>query len=204
VRRNRVGSRVVTLGVVVALSSLGAACSDAEPASTASPTESEAGSPEPGGGTAAAEYVTAVCGGVVDWLGEIQTLTQEFQETSSGATNARQVKGAAVAYFEGLLGATETLISSLEDSGVPDVPRGDEAAQHVLDGLGEVRTAMENARARIRDLATDDPQAFVARLRAITTEMGRQMSSVGSSMEEFQAPELDAAAADVEACEGVS
>jgi hypothetical protein len=203
-RRNRVRSRAVTLGAVVALSSLGAACSDAEPASTASPTESETGSPEPGGGAAATEYVTAVCGGVVDWLGEIQTLTQEFQETSSGATNIRQVKGAAVDYFDGLLRATETLISSLEDSGVPDVPRGEEAAQHILDGLGEVRTAMQNARARIRDLATDDPQAFVARLREITTEMGRQMSSVGASMEEFEAPELDAAAGDVDSCQGVS
>ena len=197
-------ARAVALGAIVAVSSLGAACSSPEPASAASPTESE-GSPDPeGGGSALAEYVTAVCGGVVDWLGEIQTLTQEFQRTSAAATNIRQVKGAAVAYFGGLLGATDTLLSVLEDSGIPDVPRGEEAAQHIVDGLGEARTVMENARERIRDLATDDPQVFVARLREITSAMGRQMSSVGASMEEFQAPELDAAAADVPECEGVS
>ena len=197
----RLGSRTVAVGVIVAVSVLGA-CSGDDPA-PASPTENGSGSPEPEN-AAGTEYVTAVCEGVSGWLDEIQTLTAEFQDTSSQATNIRQVKGAAVAYLGGLLDATDTLVSGLEDSGVPDVPRGAEAAQHILDGLGQVRTAMENARGRIRDLATDDPQAFVARLREITSELGSEMSSVGASMEEFDSPELDTAAADVPEYEGVS
>jgi hypothetical protein len=199
--RRRAGSGAVTLCVIVALS-FGSACSGDDPAST--PTERESGSPESEGDAAAAGYVTAVCDGVTGWIEEIQTLTQEFQDVSSRATNLRQVKSAAVAFFGGLLVATDVFVADLENGGVPPVPRGEEAAQQILDGLEEVRAAMENARARIQRLATVDPQAFIARLREITEEMGRQMSSVGTSMEEFEAPELDAAAADVPECEGVS
>lgn len=197
-------SSAVAIGVILAVSAFGPACSSDDPGPDAAPTESESGSPEPEGGAEAAEYVTAVCDGVTGWIGEIQALTQEFQDASSRATNIRQVKAAAVAFLGGLLVATDTFVADLEESGVPPVPRGEEAAQQILDGLEEVRTAMEDARARIQRLATNDPQAFVARLREITEEMARQMSSVGTSMEEFEAPELDAAAEDVPECEGVS
>ena len=197
------GSRIVAFGVAVALSSLGAACSSDEPTA---PTTSETGSPEPDGedGVTASAYVSAVCGGLVDWLGEVQTLTQAFGEASSQAANLQQIKGAAVDYFDGLIDSTDALISDIEDSGAPDVPRGEEAAQRVIDGLSEARTAMQDAREQIEDLATDDPQVFVARLQEITSEMGRQMSQVGTSMEEFQSDELDAAADDVTACSDVA
>jgi hypothetical protein len=192
------------LPVALALS-LAVACSGSEAEPSATPTATESESPEPDtGGVEAAAYVTAICDRMVSWIGDIQTLNQELLETSSGASSVEQVKQAAVLFFGGLVEATNGMIDDIESAGVPDVPRGEEAARHILDGLREARGSMQDARQRVADLPTGDPQAFGTSLQEITTEMARQLSSVGTSMEEFAAPELDAAANDVAACQDFS
>jgi hypothetical protein len=198
---SHLGTRIgtVVVGLVVG-AILVTSCSGSEGPPPASPS----GPVDPAGGVEATAYVTEVCGGILDWTGEIQRLNGELRRAAAGeAAPVEEIKDASLTFFDGVVEATDTLIARVEGAGVPDVPRGAEAAEHVLTGLGDVRDAMRDGRDQVHALDTDDARAFAARLQAITTEMGRTLTAVGTSMEAFEAPELDAAAEATGACEAV-
>ena len=157
------------------------------------------------GGVVATAYVEDVCGGFVDWMAEIRSLTQELGEAGTGASTVEELKDAAVSYFVGLVAATDSLISDVEAAGVPTVPQGAEAAQHVLDSLADIRQAMQDSQEQVETLATDGgPQAFARELRAITADMAETLTRIGTSMADFEAPELDAASEETAICDEVA
>jgi hypothetical protein len=200
---NGVKRRMWAIGATAAAVLVMGSCSDSEEPERGSPTESPSASPEPTSGVEATAYVSDVCGAVVDWTTEIQTLGGELRDAGASATSVQALKRATLTFFSDSVAATDALLSLIEAAGIPDVPRGEEAADHVLDGLTEARRALQGARKQVQGLATNDAQVFARDVQEITAETGRQLSSVGTSLGGFEAPELDEAANQSGVCQDI-
>jgi hypothetical protein len=100
-----------------------------------------------------------------------------------------------------MLAATDTLISSLDAAGTPDVADGDQIRSTLSDSFEQARAALEDARNQIDALSVDDPQAFAAELTNIGTAIQTSMNGITGSLSGLSAPELEQAAANEPACQ---
>ena len=99
---------------------------------------------------------------------------------------------------------TDTVISDVEDVGIPDVDDGDASAQHLLTGLRDSRGVFENARDRVEAMPTDDPEAFGEELQSVGTDIQTSMSTIGEDLGRFESPVLDEVSNDIPECDAVA
>jgi len=64
-------------------------------------------------------------------------------------------------------------------------------------------TAFDEAEADIDGLSTDDPAALAEGFTEVASKLQEAGTDISTSFDDLQSPELDEAAADVEACSGV-
>ena len=115
--------------LVLALAGIAAGCGGSDDAeSNADPT---------------AAWADGFCSAVTDWRDELQTITQQFSDTSNLSEDGLQSAATDVK------SATQTLVDDLRDLGAPDTDSGEE----VKSSLDTLSTTLETESSAIEDTA---------------------------------------------------
>jgi ElaB/YqjD/DUF883 family membrane-anchored ribosome-binding protein len=157
-----------------------------------------------GGTVSPEEYVKTVCTSMSTWVNDVQTMSNDFTTNLDPSADLQTQKDAIVQLFDDMLGATDTLISSLQSAGTPDVDNGDQIQAALSDSFEQARTALNDAKTQVEKLGIDDPAAFATELGNIGTAIQSSMSGITGSLGGLQAPELEQAAAQEPACQAIA
>jgi hypothetical protein len=187
--RRRMAIVLVALGILVA-----GACSGSDGGSNGG-ADAETVSAE--------TYATGVCGAIADWVDEIQGLNEDLQ-ANLDPSSIDALKDTMVTFLDDVIASTDTVITNVEDAGVPDVEDGEAAAQHLLTGLRDSRGVFQDARDRVEAMPTDDPAAFGEELQTVGTDIQTSMSTIGEDLGRFESPVLDDVSKDIPECEAVA
>ncbi|HEX5937108.1 MAG TPA: hypothetical protein VFZ75_05385 [Actinomycetota bacterium] len=129
-------------------------------------------------------YVTDV---VTTFRDDVEALSEELQR-GEDPSSLDVVKDAALSYFDDVIASTDRMVAEAEAAGVPDVADGEEAARQVSTALGEMRSALTDARDRMDGLSIEGPQAFASELQSISEDMKGSLDEVAGSLDSFEAP----------------
>ena len=171
------------------------ACGEDEPEPQVQPSPAPAESPTTSEGPApvsAETYISSLCSAMQSWITGLQEGQAEVQ-ASVQPGNAESGKQALATFFDGAVADTDTLITTVEAIGTPDVDGGDTIAQELLFRFREAKTALEGARAQVDTLPTDDPQAFSDAATQLGGTIQTQLESIGDALSAVSQPDLDAA-----------
>lgn len=149
----------------------------------------------------ARDYAGDVCGAVKTYTDSISDRVSEIQ--SNAPQDPEAGKEVLTTFMDDMISDTDTLITRVEDAGVPDVDDGEQIANEVQSALEEVKSILEDARSQIDDLPTDDPQAFAEGTQEVGTSLQQSGEEVQSGLSELQSAELEEASQDIEACQEI-
>ena len=149
-------------------------------------------------GVEASAFVKDVCTSVGDWVTSIQEQGAGLSGDLSG--EASQAKEKLEEFFGLAVEATDTLISAIDEAGVPDVDGGEDIASELNETFENAKEALEDTQAGVADLPEDDPAAFAEQATVLGTDIQTAMGDLGTTLEE--APEeLTQASEDEPACQ---
>ena len=155
-------------------------------------------------GVPPSEWAQTVCGALSDWQASLQEKSQSLSGTVLEAETPQAAKDQIGEFLGDVLADTEAMIDTVEGAGEPAVDEGDRIAEDFRARLEEMRTAFEDARQRVEDVPTDDPQAFQQELTEIGGELQTQGEAIGNRLDEiderYDADELSEAFDDTPAC----
>lgn len=154
--------------------------------------------------TAPADYAEGLCTAIADFQTDLDRQSAELQDAlGQGTPSPADMKDTLVTFVSGLSDRTHELIDEVEALGTPDVENGEEVRSTLTGAFETVVAAFDEAEADIEALPTDDPAALVQGFTDVGTKLQEAGTEISTSFGDIQSPELDEAAADVEACSGV-
>jgi hypothetical protein len=155
--------------------------------------------------TAPADYAEGLCTAIADFQTDLDRQSAELQDAlvGQGTPSPADMKDTLVTFVSGLSDRTHELIDEVEALGTPDVENGEEVRSNLTGAFETVVAAFDEAEADIEALPTDDPAALVQGFTDVGTKLQEAGTEISTSFGDIQSPELDEAAADVEACSGV-
>ena len=154
--------------------------------------------------TAPADYAEGLCTAIADFQTDLDRQSAELQDAlGQGTPSPADMKDTLVTFVSGLSDRTHELIDEVEALGTPDVENGEEVRSTLTGAFETVVAAFDEAEADIEALPTDDPAALVQGFTDVGTKLQDAGTEISTSFGDIQSPELDEAAADVEACSGV-
>ena len=178
--------------VMLALVVLASACSSNNSSIAESPTSGGTGGSQTTSSALGAEdYVKSACTAMADWLAAIQARAGDLSNLSSGDTEA--AKTAVLDFLDGVIADTDTMLSSVDGLGAPDVTDGAAAHEALVGVLSEARDLFQGARDDVDGLSTADTQAFGEALTQIGDDLSSSANSVGSAFADFHNADLDTA-----------
>lgn len=154
--------------------------------------------------TAPADYAEGLCTAIADFQTDLDRQSAELQDAlGQGTPSPADMKDTLVTFVSGLSDRTHELIDDVEALGTPDVENGEEVRSTLTGAFETVVAAFDEAEADIDAISTDDPAALVQGFTDVGTKLQEAGTEISTSFGDIQSPELDEAAADVEACSGV-
>jgi hypothetical protein len=191
-----------------ATSTTAAPTTEAPETETETETETEEEQAE---GTATPDaYAADVCGSIGGWYDEINTASTALVQDAGSLTEEDPSAGKdlVVTFLDDAIGFTDDLIVDLEAAGVPDTESGEETAERLVAGIGDVRALFSGARDDTAALPADDPQAVAAGLQDIGTALQESATAVGANFQEvlgsIEDPELSEAFETAAPCQELS
>jgi hypothetical protein len=183
----------------------------AAPTTEAPETGTETETEQAGAGTATPDaYAADVCGSIGGWYDEINTASTALVQDAGSLTEEDPSAGKdlVVTFLDDAIGFTDDLIVDLEAAGVPDTESGEETAERLVAGIGDVRALFSGARDDTAALPADDPQAVAAGLQDIGTALQESATAVGANFQEvlgsIEDPELSEAFETAAPCQELS
>ena len=159
----------------------------------------------------AGEWANGVCGSVAVWRGEIESIVDEIRQPSAtGSTGTAEPQsetpqsrtGFVRTGLERTVRATHTMITGIENAGVPDTPEGEQAANAISGWADTTRNDLEDAQDSL-DEEADTLADAIAQLtdaaRAITGSVTSGVKAVADVSRTD--PELAAALRDSSTCQ---
>jgi len=159
----------------------------------------------------AGDWADSVCGSVAVWRGEIESIVDEIRQPSAtGFPRSEEPQsetpqgrtGLIRSGLERTVRATHTMITGVENAGVPDTPQGEQSANAISGWADATRNDLEDAQDSL-DEEADTRADAIAQLtdaaRAITgavTSGVKAVADVGRTD-----PELAAALRDSSTCQ---
>jgi hypothetical protein len=144
-----------------------------------------------GGGddkVSAGDFASDVCSAVGDWMREIQGSGQGIESEIDGAgSDLGKIKDAIVGFLDDGVDATETVITEVDDAGVPEGDDGEEIADRIQEGFEEVKKAFEEERDAVEGTESDDPQELVSQFEDTQSRLGGEaLEKAFGPLEEFE------------------
>lgn len=149
-------------------------------------------------------YAQNLCASMQTYIDDVTALSTDFAAAIDPAASLDEQKTAVLAFLDDVLEATDRLISSVDDAGVPDIDDGEDVVVAIEETFAEARGILEEARAEVETISVEDPQAFVEQLNAIGQTIQTSLGEIGSSLAAIDAPELNAAVDDDPECAAVA
>ena len=159
----------------------------------------------------AGEWADGVSGSVAAWRGQIESIVDEIRQPSAtGSTGTSEPQsetpqsrtGFIRTGLERTLRATETMITGIDNAGVPDTPQGEQAANAVSGWADATRNDLEDAQDSL-DEEADTLADAIAQLtdaaRAITSAVTSGVKAVADVARTD--PDLAAALRDSSTCQ---
>ena len=126
-----------------------------------------------------------MCQSIGSWYDEIETASKALvEEASTISADPAAGKQVVLDFLDDAVGFTDTLITDLEDAGVPDTDTGPETADKLVGGIEDVRTLFQQARDDTEALPADNPEALGTGLQDIGTALQESATAVGANFEE--------------------
>ena len=144
-------------------------------------------------------YASDVCTALADWVTDIQDRAATITEGIDPG-DAQAGKDRLDEFIGETVSTTENLIQQVEDAGIPDTEGGEEAAEQIQNGLGNVKTILEDAQDQIADLPTNNPQAFGQGAQEIATSLQEATGEAASAIDSANSEELNQAFTDNQDC----
>lgn len=116
-----------------------------------------------------AEWADGFCGAVSDWTNELQTITQQFSDTSNLSQDGLQSAADDVG------SATQTLIDDLKGLGTPDTASG----QEVKSSIDTLSTTLDTETSTIEDTANG--VSSIADVPSAITKISTSLSTLGTA-----------------------
>ena len=159
----------------------------------------------------AGEWADTVCGSVAVWRGEIESIVDAIRQPSAtGSTGTEEPQsetpqgrtGFVRTGLERTVRATQTMITGIDNAGIPDTPQGEEAANAISGWADATRNDLEDAQDSL-DQEADTLAEATAQLtdaaRAITGAVTSGVKAVADVARTD--PELAAALRDSSTCQ---
>jgi hypothetical protein len=159
----------------------------------------------------AGEWADTVCGSVAVWRGQIESIVDGIRDPdASGSQGVEEPQsetpqGRPAFIRDGLeqtIEATETMITGIDNAGVPDTPQGEQSANAVSGWADATRNDLEDAQASLDDEADTLAEAITqltGAARAITEAVASGVKAVADVGRTD--PELAAALRDSSTCQ---
>lgn len=159
-----------------------------EESTTTEPTDPDA--------VAVEEWATGFCGNFETWIANIKTAGENVGTGIQGG-DINAGKAAIVGLFQTASAETDTLITSLQDGGFPDIENGDQLVGDLEGKFADFNEAIRTAQGQAEALPTDDPAAFGTEVQSLVATFDQETTAVGESFAELDAdypsPELSSA-----------
>ena len=159
----------------------------------------------------AGEWADSVCGSVAVWRGEIESIVDAIRQPSAtGSTGTEEPQsetpqgrtGFVRSGLERPVRATHTMITGIDNAGIPDTPQGEEAANAISGWADATRNDLEDAQDSL-DQEADTLAEAIAQLtdaaRAITGAVTSGVKAVADVARTD--PQLAAALRDSSTCQ---
>jgi hypothetical protein len=131
-------------------------------------------------------YAADVCGAIGDWYDQIDTASTALVQDAGAADPQDPAAGKAlvVEFLDEAIGLTDGLVADLEGAGVPDTGAGEETADRLVAGIGDVRTLFVDARDDTAALPTEDREVLDTGLEDIGASLQDSATAVGANFQE--------------------
>ena len=159
----------------------------------------------------AAEWADSVCGSVAVWRGEIESIVDEIRQPSAtGSTGTEEPQsetpqgrtGFIRTGLERVVRATDTMITGIDNAGVPDTPQGEQSANAISDWADATRDDLEDAEVSLDNEADTLAEAISQLTDAARAIAGAVTSGVKAVADVGRTdPELAAALRDSSTCQ---
>jgi len=182
--------------VLVTVAIVATACSSS---TTTSPATAAPTSPSPST-LSAADYVAGVCSA----MGQYQTDVQKQQASfNPNTTDLAQLKQNWLDFLQGMLTATQTLVSSIDALGVPDTSDGQQAAATLKKDFQTLQADLQKLIDQSQSLSASDPSGFMAQLQPMLTSFQTDMQGFGQDLQQFNGGPLDQAFSQAPECQSL-
>jgi hypothetical protein len=158
----------------------------------------------------AGEWADTVCGSVAVWRGQIESIVDELRQPSAtGSTGTTEPQsetpqsrtGFVRTGLERTVRATQTMITGIDNAGVPDTPQGEQAANAISGWADATRNDLEDAQDALDDEADTLAEAVAQLTDAARAITGAVTSGVKAVADVARTdPELAAALRDSSTC----
>ncbi|MBA3283210.1 MAG: hypothetical protein H0U29_13365 [Acidimicrobiia bacterium] len=142
------------------------------------------------------EWATGFCGNFESWIANIKTAGENVGTGIQGG-DINAGKQAIIGLFQTASAETDTLITSLQDGGYPDIEDGDQLVGDLEAKFADFNQAIRTAQGQAEALPTDDPAAFGTEVQSLVATFDKETTAVGESFAELDAeypsPELSSA-----------
>jgi hypothetical protein len=159
----------------------------------------------------AGEWAQSACGAAAVWRGEIESIVEDIRTPNASSTaggeepQSETPQGRTGFVRKGLeraVQATETMVTGIENAGVPDTPEGDEAAELLSDWAGSSLDDLEEA----QDSLDEEADSLEDAIEQVAGAVGAIGSVLGNGVQTFAEvarldPELSAALQDSSTCQ---
>ena len=143
-----------------------------------------------------ADWADAFCGNFGDWLDGIKAAGNDAGTGLSGG-DLNGAKEAIVGLFDTASSVTQTLLTSLEEGGFPDMARGDQFVKDLIGKFEDFDQAIGAAKDGTNALDTTDRAKFRTDVTALLATFDKETAAVGDSFGEldtkYRSSELQAA-----------
>jgi hypothetical protein len=155
-----------------------------------------------GGGetVSAEEFASGICGALNDWQSAIQSRSSSLTEGLSEDTTPEQGKELLASFLDDVIDETETMISEVDDTGVPDVDNGEDISDALGNAFDDALAALEDARDQVDDLPTDSGESFQTAASALGGSISTSLGDIGGEIQDIDAPGLEDAFREDEDC----
>jgi hypothetical protein len=159
----------------------------------------------------AGEWAQTVCGAVGTWRGEMESIVEDIRTPSASSTaggeepQSETPQGRTGFVRKGLeraVQATDTMVTGIDNAGVPDTPQGEEAAKQVSDWADSSLDDLESA----QDSLDEEADTLEEAVTQVTGAAGTIGSVLTSGVQTFADvarldPELAAALKSSSTCQ---
>ena len=138
----------------------------------------------------AGEWAQSVCGAVGTWRGEMDAIVEDIRTPNASSTaggeepQSETPQGRTGFVRKGLergVQATDTMVTGIENAGVPDTPQGDEAATRVSDWADSALDDLEGA----QDSLDEEAGSLEEAIKQVTGAAGTIGSVLASGVQTF-------------------